>query len=75
MIKTTLKCIKERVAEGYETDITNIPAKEAGELLKNGIDRIAYSAGIYGINGLLIQDKQGNQYAICGRSTTLFILT
>lgn len=74
MIKTTLKCIKGRVTEGYAKNITNISAKDAGELLKNGIDGIAYSTGIYGINGLLIQDKNGNQYAVCGRSTTLFIL-
>lgn len=74
MIKTTLKCIKGRVTEGYAKDITNISAKDAGELLKNGIDKIAYSEGKYGINGLMIQDNQGNEYAICGRSTSLFIL-
>lgn len=37
------------------------------------LDKVGYSAGIYGINGGLLQDYEtGQLYAIIGRCTNLF---
>lgn len=61
MKKTTQKALRNLVAEGKATDLTHKDVIE-------GLTVIAVSRGIYGINGLLMQDPHGNQYAITKRT-------
>lgn len=39
-----------------------------------GLEKIAYSSGVYGINGGLLMDKDGALYAVVGRTANLFRL-
>ena len=66
MIKVTQKIIKEVNA----IDITSYSEDEIQALLK--LEKIAYSVGIYGMNGLLLEDENGKRYKITSRSTNLF---
>jgi hypothetical protein len=60
-------------ADGDAIDITTkVDAAYARELRKKGIRAVAISRGIYGMNGALLQDNDGNQYVITARNTTLF---
>lgn len=56
------------------------PLNEAAEMVKSGdrsyydFQKVSYSAGIYGINGLCIEDRQtGQLYAEACRSTLVFM--
>ena len=73
MKKHTRKNIKSYVSLGLAKDITNYSFLQVQELLHNiNIDRIAYSAGINGINAGLFQDKNtGEMYAITARNGVL----
>ena len=73
MKRTTRKDIKSYVSLGLAKDITNYSFTQVQELLHNiNIDRIAYSAGINGINAGLFQDKNtGKMYAITARNGVL----
>lgn len=75
-MKTTLKDIKE-LAKGYNVeDITYIDAKGADELReKEGMFwTIAYSAGVYGVTGKVIQgNATGKLYAITSRTSAIFM--
>ena len=66
MKKMTQKEIKKLVEYGHAKDITN---KE--EHIK-GLSIIGVSVGIYGRNGLLLEDDNGELYAITKRSTNIF---
>lgn len=74
MISYTQKQLKALIAAGAAQDITNYSFEQANALYNSGIERIGYSAGIYGINGALFKDEEGNLYAITARNTTLFQL-
>lgn len=67
MIKTTLKELKQLVKNGLAVDITTKKEKITG------LEKVAFSFGVYGINGGLLKDNNGNLYAITARATTLFI--
>lgn len=68
MRKYTQRELKNLVAIGAAEDLTNAPA----EKIPAYYEKIGYSAGIYGINGGLIQDpKTGKLYAITARNTML----
>ena len=62
MKKTTQKALKALCKEGKAKDITRCVV-----LVKN-LTVIAVSRGIYGVNGILMQDPHGNQYAITKRT-------
>lgn len=64
MEKTTLKELKRLV---------NIGAAELIEYvtISGRYDKIAFSSGVYGVNGLLIK-SEGKLYAIIGRCSALF---
>ena len=66
MIKTTQKTIKGVNA----IDITSYSEEQIKQLPK--LEKIAYSVGIYGMNGLLLEDENGKRYKITSRSTNLF---
>ena len=62
MKQMTQKQIKQTNAK----DITNSPRI-------NGIHFIAKSYGVYGMNGGLLADNEGNLYKIIGRTSSLFM--
>ena len=71
MEKTTQRELKRLVKYGHAIELTN--AKDRKEL-PEGFSRLAYSAGIYGINGLLLKgDDTGKLYAITARTTACWI--
>ena len=69
MMKTTQKAIRET----YAIDITNYSFDQADELMnKHNLQTIAMSFGVYGMNGALFKDENGELYKITARNTTLF---
>lgn len=71
MLKTTQKAIRETQAK----DITYLDFDSANKLTENHTLRtIAMSYGIYGMNGALFMDEEGNLYKITSRTSTLFQL-
>lgn len=71
MYKLTQKEIRNYDA----IDITYKTTKECYELNdKILVKKLFYSAGIYGVNGLIFEDmKTGEQYKITSRTNALFI--
>lgn len=65
-----LKDIKEVKAK----DLTNASSEIVYDLVKKGIETVAISTGVYGVNGWLGQDSLGNLYKITSRSGNLFIV-
>ena len=69
MKKTTQKAIRET----YAMDITNYSFDQANELMnKHTLRTVAMSYGVYGINGALFEDENGELYKITARNSTLF---
>ena len=66
MVKITQKTIKRVNA----IDITRCSEEQIKQLPR--LEKIAYSVGMYGMNGLLLEDKNGKRYKITSRSTNLF---
>ena len=72
MIKTTQKALKKHVTAGIAHDITRYSFEEAEALHRaHGLETIAVSSGVYGLNGALLRDENGKLYAITARNTTL----
>ena len=69
MMKTTRKAIRET----YAMDITNYSFDQANDLMNaHTLRTIAMSFGMYGMNGALLQDENGELYKITARNSTLF---
>ena len=69
MMKTTQKAIRETCAN----DITNYDFDQANELMKtHNLQTVAMSFGVYGMNGALFEDENGELYKITARNSTLF---
>ena len=69
MKKTTRKATRATCA----IDITNYSFDQANELMKaHTLQTVAMSFGVYGMNGALFQDENGELYKITARNTTLF---
>ncbi|MBR4792478.1 MAG: hypothetical protein IK038_02325 [Bacteroidaceae bacterium] len=66
------KELKDMARYGEATDITTISDAEAKELKKKGIETVGISRGVYGMNGALLRDSEGNKYVITARSSNLF---
>ena len=72
MEKILQREIKNGVRAGYFTDITNASGKDLPNFYD--VDTIAYSVGIYGINGGLLRNRQtGEIYAITCRATLVVL--
>ena len=65
MKQTTQRKLRAAVADGTATDITWGPVPDRLTVLE-------LSHGIYGVNGALLADRDGNKYAVTKRTTTLF---
>ena len=70
MIKTTKKQLKEMVLSGRAIDVTN--ANERSKIPEN-YRQIAYSSGVYGCTGMLLQGKSGQLYAVTDRTSAIYI--
>ena len=69
MKKTTRKAIRET----YAIDITNYSFDQANDLMNAHTMRtVAMSYGVYGMNGALFEDENGELYKITARNSTLF---
>lgn len=67
MEKVTLKELRRLVRNGSAEKITE------SKQITEGTTRIAYSSGVYGVNGALLRgDKTNRLYAIIGRIPALF---
>lgn len=69
MMKTTQKAIRETCA----TNITDYSFDKANDLMNTHTLRtVAMSYGVYGMNGALFEDENGELYKITMRNSTLF---
>jgi len=69
----TQRELKRMAADGEAIDITTEGNSAYARELKNkGISVVGISRGVYGMNGALLRDNEGNQYVITARNTTLF---
>lgn len=69
MKKITQKAIRET----YAIDITNYSFDQANDLMNaHTLRTVAMSYGVYGMNGALFQDENGELYKITARNSTLF---
>ena len=69
MKETTRKAIRETCA----TDITNYSFDQANYLMNtHTLQIVAMSFGVYGMNGALFEDENGELYKITARNSTLF---
>ena len=75
MRKITKKEIREYIKLGFAQDITTYSFDQVEQLRKaRALDVIAISYGIYGMTGALLQDENGECYAIAARNSSLFQL-
>ena len=69
MKKPTQKAIRET----YAMDITNYSFDQANELMNaHTLQTVTMSYGVYGMNGALFEDENGELYKITARNSTLF---
>lgn len=69
MKKITRKAIRETCA----TDITSYGFDQANDLMNaHTLRTVAMSYGVYGMNGALFEDENGELYKITARNSTLF---
>lgn len=74
MRKYTQKELKEFVRLGMAKDITTENGTKVRELKnKKGIYQVGYSCGIYGCNGMLLKDNDGETYVITSRTSNLWL--
>ncbi len=74
MRKFTQKELKEFVKLGMAKDITTMEDKKIRELKKEkGIYQVGYSSGVYGCNGMLLKDNDGETYVITSRTSNLWL--
>lgn len=75
-MKTTLKNIKAMASRCDVEDITYIKFEDAEALRKREgyFSEIAYSVGVYGVTGKVLQGHNtGNLYAITSRTSAVFM--
>lgn len=70
MIKTTQRELKNLVKSGRAIDVTNADNPSA---IPESYRQIGYSCGVYGCNGMLLQGKSGQLYAVTQRTTAIYI--
>lgn len=65
MKKYTQKELKRLISTGFAIDITH------AEEIPANLEKIGYCTGVYGIAGGLLQDHNGQLYAITKRTSNL----
>ena len=69
MERYSQKQLKSMVSNGVAIDITY----STREAVRESYTQIGYSAGLYGCNGMLLKGQSGQLYAVCSRTTAIFI--
>ena len=70
MKKVTPKQLKNLIAIGGAKSADNLTEEQKDAL--RPVERLAYSRGVYGANGLLFRGADGALYAVTGRNSALF---
>lgn len=70
MEKMTQKELKRLVRVGAAKDITDSSSRRD---IPEGYSQVGYSSGIYGCNGMLLRGDSGQLYAVCARTTAIYI--
>lgn len=70
MEKMTQKELKRLVKVGAAKDITHSSSRAA---IPEDYRQVGYSSGVYGCNGMLLRGKSGQLYAVCARTTAIYI--
>lgn len=70
MKRFTQKELKRFVALGVATDVTNASSRND---IPEHYTQIGWSQGVYGCNGMLLQGESGQLYAVCGRTSAIYI--
>ena len=66
----TQKELKRLVRVGAAKDITYSSSRRD---IPEGYSQVGYSSGICGCNGMLLRGDSGKLYAICARTTAIYI--
>ena len=67
------KITRKAIRETYAMDITNYSFDQANDLMNaHTLRTVAMSYGVYGMNGALFEDENGELYKITARNSTLF---
>ena len=67
------KITRKAIRETYAMDITNYSFDQANDLMNaHTLRTVAMSFGVYGMNGALFEDENGELYKITARNSTLF---
>ena len=70
MEKMTQKELKRLVRLGAAKDVTNSSSQTD---IPEYYCMVGYSCGVYGCNGMLLQGKSGQLYAVTARTEAIFI--
>ena len=66
----TQKELKRLVKVGAAKDITDSSSRAA---IPEDYRQVGYSSGVYGCNGMLFRGDSGQLYAVCARTTAIYI--
>lgn len=70
MEKMTQKELKRLVNVGAAKDITYSSSRRD---IPEDYRQVGYSSGVYGCNGMLLKGESGQLYAVCARTTAIWI--
>lgn len=66
----TQKELKRLVRVGAAKDITYSSSRRD---IPEEYSQVGYSSGVYGCNGMLLRGKSGKLYAVCARTSAIYI--
>ena len=66
----TQKELKRLVRVGAAKDITHSSSRAA---IPEEYSQVGHSSGIYGCNGMLLRGESGQLYAVCARTTAIWV--
>lgn len=69
MERYTQKQLKQLVRTGAAIDVTN----DSKRRISGYYRQVGYSCGVYGCNGMLLQDESGQLYAVTARTTAIYL--
>ena len=70
MEKMTQKELKRLVKVGAAKDVTYSSSRRD---IPEDYRQVGYSSGVYGCNGMLFRGDSGKLYAICARTSAIYI--
>lgn len=70
MTQYTQKQLRGLVSSGAAIDVTHATDRKA---IPEYYSQIGYSHGVYGCNGMLLKGESGQLYAVCSRTSAIYI--